>query len=86
VTHLCYPWHSFGATATGLAAPSGYQAVYCGKVRGVPITRPGGDLQKIARLGEDYIELLPGSGRSTLGRVLRKKWGRRFGGSAGAQA
>ena len=32
-------------------------AARCG---GVPITRPGGDPLAIARLGEDYVELLPG--------------------------
>ncbi len=86
VAHLCYPWHTFGPTASGLAPSSGYRAVYCGKVPGVPITRPGGDLQQIARLGEDYIELLPGEGRSTLGQVLRRKWARRFGGAGPANA
>ena len=48
----------------------------------MPITRAGGDLQQIARLGEDYVELLPGRGRTTLNQVLRRKWGRRFGGAA----
>lgn len=80
VTQLCYPWHAFGPTASRLAAATGYGAVFCGKVPGVPITRPGGDLQRIARLGEDYLELLPGRSRATLGQVLRQKWGRRFGG------
>ena len=81
-THLCYPWHAFGPTATGLAEEAGYEAVYCGKVSGVPITRPGGDLLRIARLGEDYLDLLPGEGRSTLREMLGRKWNRRFGGSA----
>jgi hypothetical protein len=48
-------------------------------VNGVPVTLPGGDLQQIARLGEDYLELLPGRGRGTLSEVLRRKWTRRFG-------
>ena len=48
------------------------------KIR-LPITRSGGDLQQIARLGEDYVELLPGKDRTTLTEVLRRKWGRRFG-------
>jgi peptidoglycan/xylan/chitin deacetylase (PgdA/CDA1 family) len=78
VTQLCYPWHAFGPTAQALAREAGYRAVFCGKVPGVPITRPGGDLQQIARIGEDYIELLPGRGRRTLREVLRRKWARRF--------
>jgi hypothetical protein len=51
---------------------------FCGKVAGVPITKPGGDLLRIARLGEDYVGLLPGEGRDRLARVLRRKWTRRF--------
>jgi len=36
----------------------------------------------IARIGEDYVELLPGRGRVHVMDVLRRKWGRRFGQSA----
>jgi peptidoglycan/xylan/chitin deacetylase (PgdA/CDA1 family) len=82
VVHICYPWHAFGATAQALARAAGYRAAFCGKVPGVPITRAGGDLQQIARLGEDYVELLPGRGRTTLTEILRRKWERRFGGGA----
>jgi peptidoglycan/xylan/chitin deacetylase (PgdA/CDA1 family) len=82
VTHLCYPWHAFGPTAERLALEAGYRTAFCGKVRGVPLTRPGGDPRRIARLGEDYVELLPGRGRSSLVDVLRHKWRRRFGGRA----
>jgi peptidoglycan/xylan/chitin deacetylase (PgdA/CDA1 family) len=76
--HLCYPWHVAGPTARRLAAEVGYQTAFCGKVPGVPVTRAGGDLQSIARIGEDYVELLPGRGRATLSEVLRRKWARRF--------
>jgi peptidoglycan/xylan/chitin deacetylase (PgdA/CDA1 family) len=79
VLHLCYPWHAFGPTARELARAAGYRAAFCGKVPGVPVTRSGGDLGRIARLGEDYVELLPGRGRRTLTEVLRHKWARRFG-------
>ena len=79
VSSVCFPWHAFGPTASSLARDAGYRASFCGKVDGVPLTRAGGDLHRIARLGEDYIELLPGKGRSTLGTVLRRKWARRFG-------
>lgn len=81
VTSVCYPWHAFGPTAEGLARQAGYRAAFCGKVPGVPLTQTGGNLQRIARLGEDYIELLPGKGRTTLISVLRRKWTRRFGGA-----
>jgi peptidoglycan/xylan/chitin deacetylase (PgdA/CDA1 family) len=82
VTHLCYPWHSFGPTAERLARDVGYRSAFCGKVAGTPITRPGDDPRRIARLGEDYVELLPGRGRATLAEIVRRKWARRFGGAA----
>jgi peptidoglycan/xylan/chitin deacetylase (PgdA/CDA1 family) len=82
VSHLCYPWHAFGPTAQALAREAGYHTAFGGKIPGIPLTRPGGDLQRIARLGEDYIELLPGRGRGSLTDVLRRKWRRRFGGGA----
>jgi len=81
VVHLCYPWHASGPTARALAIETGYETAFCGKVLGVPITRPGADPRAIARIGEDYVELLPGRGRATLAEVLRRKWGRRFGGA-----
>ena len=81
VVHLCYPWHAAGPTARRLALEAGYETAFCGKVPGVPITRPGGDPRAIARIGEDYVELLPGRGRATLAEVLRRKWARRFGGA-----
>jgi peptidoglycan/xylan/chitin deacetylase (PgdA/CDA1 family) len=77
--HLCYPWHTAGATARRLATEVGYVTAFCGKVAGVPVTLPGGDPRSIARLSEDYLELLPGEGRATLAEVLRRKWSRRFG-------
>ncbi|HVO09966.1 MAG TPA: polysaccharide deacetylase family protein [Vicinamibacteria bacterium] len=80
VVHLCYPWHTAGALARRLAAEAGYETAFCGKVEGVPVTRPGGDLERLARIGEDFVELLPGRGRATLAQVLRRKWARRFGG------
>jgi peptidoglycan/xylan/chitin deacetylase (PgdA/CDA1 family) len=75
--HLCYPWHEAGPTARRLAREAGYRTAFCGKVAGIPLTLPGGDLLSIARLGEDYLELLPGRGRSSLAAVLRAKWRRR---------
>ncbi|HXK11869.1 MAG TPA: polysaccharide deacetylase family protein [Vicinamibacteria bacterium] len=77
--HLSYPWHAAGPTARRLAVEAGYETAYGGKVAGVPLTSVGGDLRQIARIGEDYVELLPGRGRVTLATVLRRKWARRFG-------
>lgn len=78
VVHLCYPWHAAGPTARRLALEAGYRTAFCGKVPGVPITPPGGDLHAIARIGEDYVELLPGKGRGSLASVLKRKWWRRM--------
>lgn len=82
VTHLCYPWHVAGPTAERLAREAGYRTAFCGKVRGVPLTLPGGDPLQIARIGEDYLETLPGKGRTDLAEILRMKWRRRLAGKA----
>lgn len=78
VTHLCYPWHVSGPTARRLAREVGYRTAFCGKVPGVPITLAGGDPHVVARVGEDYVELLPGRGRSDLASILKLKWTRRL--------
>jgi peptidoglycan/xylan/chitin deacetylase (PgdA/CDA1 family) len=78
VEHLCFPWHVSSFTARQLAREAGYRAVFQGKVPGTPITAVGGDTQHVARVGEDYVELLPGKGRTTLARVLLRKWRRRL--------
>lgn len=77
VLHLCFPWHVSGPTASRLAREAGYRTAFCGKVSGVPLTLSRGDLGAIARIGEDYVELLPGRGRTTLTAVLQQKWRRR---------
>lgn len=82
VIHLAYPWHTGGPTARRLTRDAGYRTAFCGKVPGIPITRPGGDLQQIARIGEDYVELLPGRGRIDLATLLYRKWRRRLKGMA----
>ncbi|HET7293759.1 MAG TPA: polysaccharide deacetylase family protein [Vicinamibacteria bacterium] len=82
VLHLCYPWHVAGETARRVAREVGYRTAFCGKVKGVPITLQGSDPHRIARIGEDYVELLPGRGRSDLTTVLRRKLQRRLGAAA----
>ena len=79
VIHLCHPWHVAGKTTLRLMREVGYRTAFAGKVAGVPLTLAGGDPYCIARIGEDYVELLPGEGRLTLGEVLRRKWRRRMG-------
>jgi hypothetical protein len=67
-----------GPTARRLAREVGYRSAFCGKVPGVPITLAGGDPHAVARVGEDYVELLPGRGRANLPTILRRKWNRRL--------
>ena len=78
VEHLCYPWHASGRTARRLARKAGYRTAFWGKVRGTPLTLAGGDPLAIARIGEDYVETLPGEGRRGVLSILRLKWRRRF--------
>jgi peptidoglycan/xylan/chitin deacetylase (PgdA/CDA1 family) len=80
--HLCWPWHVSGEASRRLAREAGYRTAFVGKVPGTPITPSGGDPHAIARIGEDYVELLPGRGRADLVSVLRKKWRRRLRGRA----
>lgn len=82
VTHLCYPWHASGPTARRLAREVGYRTAFCGKVPGVSITRTAGDPHAIARIGEDYVETLPGRDRVSLSTILYRKWARRVHGTA----
>ena len=79
--HLCYPWHAAGPTARRLAREEGYVTAFCGKVPGVVVSRAGSDPLAIARIGDDYVELLPGRGRASLLTVLRRKWARRLRGA-----
>ena len=73
-TSLCFPWHVDSPLARQLAAEAGYVAGFAGKASSAPaISRPGSDPFAIARVGEDYVERLPGPSRRTLLSVLRQK-------------
>jgi Polysaccharide deacetylase len=73
-TSLCFPWHVDSPLARELAAEVGYVAGFAGKAATAPaISRPGCDPFAIARVGEDYVERLPGPGRRSLFSVLRQK-------------
>ena len=77
-TTVCYPWHVFSDQAKATARESGYVAGFAGKAHtGPPISGPGCDLFEIARVGEDYVERLPGPGRRSLFSILREKLLRR---------
>ncbi len=75
---LCYPWHVFSDLAKEVAAEVGYVAAFGGKASlGEAISGPGSDLFALARIGEDYVERLPGPGRRPLPSILREKLQRR---------
>jgi len=76
---LCYPWHVAGPTARRAAREIGHRSAYCGKGPAGPVSLPGSDPHAVARIGEDYVELLPGRGRRRLLDVLQRKWTRRLG-------
>ncbi len=73
-TTVCYPWHVFSEEAKRIAAEVGYRAAFAGKASTPPaISRAGSDVFELARVGEDYVERLPGPGRRSLLSVLREK-------------
>ena len=75
---LCFPWHVESPLARELAAEVGYIAAFAGKAsKGAPISGRGSDQFALARVGEDYVERLPGPGRRSLLSVLRGKLSRR---------
>ncbi len=77
-TAVCYPWHVSSDVAKRIAAEAGYVAGFAGKSDSGPaISREGSDLFSIARVGEDYVERLPGPGRRSLASILREKLARK---------
>lgn len=71
---VCYPWHVYSDLAKRIAAETGHEAAFAGKADAGPaISRPGCDLFALARVGEDYVERMPGPGRRSLLSVLGDK-------------
>ena len=75
---LCYPWHVHSATARRLAGEAGYEVAFAGKAdSGSSISGPESDRFALARVGEDYVERLPGPNRRPLLSILKEKLVRR---------
>lgn len=75
---VCYPWHVHSEEARWIAAEVGYEVGFAGKTsKGPAISGPGSDPFSLARVGEDYVERLPGRGRRSLLSILREKLLRR---------
>jgi hypothetical protein len=76
---LCYPWHVHSEEARWIAAEAGYVAGFAGKAASdSAISKPGSNLFSLARIGEDYVERLPGPGQRSLYSILREKLLRPF--------
>lgn len=73
-TTLCYPWHVLSPSAKRIAAEVGYVAAFAGKASsGSAISGKGDDPFELARVGEDYVERLPGPNRRPLLSILNEK-------------
>jgi hypothetical protein len=73
VRHLAYPWGVGGRTAMEISREVGYESNHWGRVGGRVANFVGGDPFETARIGEDFVPLLPGRGRANLSSVIRKK-------------
>jgi hypothetical protein len=78
VRHLAFPWGIGSEAAIQAAKRAGYVSSFWGKVDGRLCNYIGNDPFKIARLGEDFAALLPGTGRSRLPWFVWKKLRKHF--------
>ena len=84
VVHLCYPWHVAGPTARRLAARGRLPHRLLRQGAGTPDHAGRRRSRRaIARIGEDYVELLPGPRPArTWPRSCGGKWRRRLRGAS----
>lgn len=78
VCHLSYPWGVGSPLSMKLSQDAGYCTNFWGKIDNRLTNKVGQDPFKIARIGEDFVFLLCGAGRSSLGKVLVQKSKRRL--------
>ena len=78
VCHLAYPWGKGSGLSISLSKMAGYQTNFWGKVDRRLTNTPDQDPFRIARMGEDFLYLLPGAGRASLKKVITKKLNRRI--------
>lgn len=71
--HFCYPWGSGSALAEELAREEGYRTGFWDAPGASKVVRIGQDPHRIARIGPDFLFLLPGSGRLGIFRLLVRK-------------
>ncbi len=73
VTHLCYPWFEASPFAVQASKKAGYAVNYFGCLWGKATNRPGDDLYRTTRIGEEFLLRLPGIGRRSLRDTLHRK-------------
>lgn len=73
ITAFCYPWHEYCDLSVELCREAGYRVSFVGKGEGGFQASVGDDPQKIARIGQDFLRLLPGNGRLSLQDILMRK-------------
>lgn len=78
VGHLAYPWGVGSEVSTEAARQAGYECAYWGRVESRLTNHLDGDPLMLARIGEDFFDLLPGKDRSSLSRILLGKFTRRL--------
>lgn len=84
VRHLAWPWGVASNAAVTAARDAGYEACYWGRAEGGFTNFVGSDTMRLARIGEDFLARLPGSGQVSLRRLLFDKLRRRTPSTGGA--
>ncbi len=74
VRHLAFPKFFGTQEALNLGRAVGYEAFWWGELPGRPHNVPGQDLDFVVRLDGRYLRRLPGEGRESLARILRKRY------------
>ena len=77
VRHLCYPYTIGSETAVRASRDAGYLTNFWGVLPDRSSNRAGDDPYHCPRLKGDYLQRLPGEGRSTLTGILARKITRR---------
>lgn len=77
IEHLAYPWGIGSQISQELSQKAGYKTNFWGVLPGIPYNKKGSDPYKLARLKDDYIFRLKGTGRYSLFKIFKEKFKRR---------
>lgn len=70
VRHVAWPWGVGSDLAVQAAKQAGFSAAYWGRVQGRVKNHRGTDPMQLARIGEDFLALLPGPKRTSVRKLL----------------